>query len=202
MERKKVPGAELVSPLTGQKQDSALNNANETNPENFRTLAVDLAGRQLTALEARWAKFFDLLNVNWVLGWPLTFWLPFNGSSLGDYPHGFPTQRGLWVAVSEFAPNDEMCARLRDLAARSGHWTHLLVGEPQPGFEVWSWRQSDCINIDGRHGVADFEQCWEYPWVGGTSFDLDFAINTVGASGPSRISVQRAFQLMQWETAA
>ena len=90
-------------------------------------------------------------------------------------------ERGLWVAVSACVPDNAMHDRLRDLAARSGHWVHLLVGEPQPGFEVWSWRQSEHINIDGKHGVADIATDWlNYDWSKGSAFDVDFAAHTVG----------------------
>jgi hypothetical protein len=141
----------------------------------------------------RWARFFNLLNVPWMAGWPLPFWLPFNGSCPGDYPRGFPDLKGLWVGVSEFAPSDEMRARLRLVAAVSGHWTHLLVGEPQPGFEVWSWRISERGNIDGRCRVADLELTWENH-RNFSCFDIDFSFNTVPGGSTD---VRNAFRAME-----
>ena len=190
MEREIKP--QRPGPGAAEGKNKPDSNEKTYNPKPPEKLAVVLS----TPLEARWAKFFDLLNVPWVLGWPLPFWLPFDGSSLGDYPRGFPTQKGLWVAVGEFSPSDEMRQRCRDVAARSGHWTHFLVGNPQPGFEVWSWRVSERINVDGRCEVSDFEKCWNPPWVGGSIFDVDFFVHTVPGTSSD---VCAAFQTMQWE---
>jgi hypothetical protein len=93
-----------------------------------------------------------------------------------------------------------MCQRLYDLAGRSGHWVHLLVGEPQPGFHVWSWRQSERLNVIGKHGIANIETCWlEYDWSKGSIFDVDFAAHTIGLDGPHSSGVARAFRAIAME---
>jgi hypothetical protein len=70
-------------------------------------------------LERHWAKFFDLLQVDWVYSpRESAFWLKFAFQN-GGYARGIPAERGLWVAVSEFAPSDEMYARLHKLARQS-----------------------------------------------------------------------------------
>jgi hypothetical protein len=105
------------------------------------SLSVVLNEPSPSALEVRWGRFFSLLRVRSTydpteyhseLGQPLPFFLAF--SSGGHYAQGIPSERGLWVAVSASAPDRAMYERLRDLARQSGHWVHLLVGEPQPGF--------------------------------------------------------------------
>jgi hypothetical protein len=166
--------------------DNDTYNANASLP-----LASQLCGRFPTRLETRWARFFDLLQIPWMEGWPLPFWLPFDGD--WEYPRGFPNRKGLWVGVSEFPPNDEMRARCRAVAQYTGHWTHLLVGEPQPGFEVYSWRISERgINIDGRYGVADLELTWEN-FDNFSCFDIDFSFNTVPGGSTD---VRNAFAMM------
>jgi hypothetical protein len=188
----KRPGS--VPPLHRPKMPATTADGVSLNWSNGGSLPLELGEQQLTLLEARWARFFDLLQVRWESGWPLPFWLPFTFQS--EYARGFPPERGLWVGVSEFAPNDEMCQRYRDVALQSGHWTHLLVGQPQPGFQVWSWRLGDGRNIDGRYGVADVELTWENQ-DNFSCFDIDFTFNTI----PSGIAVQKAFRAMREEAA-
>jgi hypothetical protein len=131
------------------------------------------------------------------LGRPLPFWLAFTEGMQCHYKAGFPEERGLWVAISASEPDAATMLRLRNLASQSNHWTHLLVGEPQPGFGVWSWRLSQRVTIDGRYGVADLELSWMCPENFLTipegccaSFDTDFN-RTVGHDSPT--AVERAF---------
>jgi hypothetical protein len=183
MEREKMPGLG-VQPQT---EPPKYYHADTYNTESPRTLAVGLS----TPLEARWARFFDLLGVPWVPGWPLRFWLPFDGSEPGDYPRGFPNLKGLWVGVGEFPPSDEMRAQLREVARVSGHWCHLLIGPPRPGFEVWSWRLGDGRNIDGERGIADLVLTDDnQDSFCCNCFNVDFAINTVPSGG----NVRRALE--------
>jgi hypothetical protein len=168
--------------------------ANTYNATASQNLAVVLGEWKPTSLERRWARFFDLLQIPWTSGWPLPFWLPFDGG--WEYPGGFPNVKGLWVGVSEFPPSDEMRQIFREVAHKSGHWVHLLVGEPQPGFEVYSWRKSHRLDIDGQYGVADLELTWEN-FDNFSCFDIDFSFNTV--PGTSR-NVRNAFLAMQLES--
>jgi hypothetical protein len=158
-----------------------------------------------TALEARWARFFDLLQVRWIynlridqLGPGLPFWLAFQEGIQSHYKAGFPEERGLWVAISASEPDAALKLRLRNLASQSNHWVHLLVGEPRPGFGVWSWRLSRQITIDGRHNVADFDLYHAgSPVTAG--FVIDFAFNTIGGAGGDygdRPFIERAFAAM------
>jgi hypothetical protein len=158
-----------------------------------------------TELEARWARFFDLLRVRWVfnpridqLGRALPFWLAFTEEIQSHYRQGIPEERGLWVAISPSEPDAATKLRCRNLASQSNHWVHLLVGEPQPGFCVWSWRLSQRITIDGRHNVADFELYHAgSPKTAG--FVVDFAFNTIDCDGGDdgdRPFIERAFQAM------
>jgi hypothetical protein len=161
--------------------------------------------RAATALEAKWAQFFDLLNVKWEynlridqLGPRLPFWLPFREGIQSHYKQGYPEERGLWVAVSAIEPDAATKLKCRNLASQSDHWVHLLVGEPRPSFGVWSWRLSQRITIDGRHNVADFELYHAgSPTTAG--FVVDFAFNTIGCDGGDdgdRPFIERAFEAM------
>jgi hypothetical protein len=158
-----------------------------------------------TALEAHWARFFDLLHIRWShnlridqLGRPLPFWLPFREEIQSVYEAGYPAERGLWVAISASEPDAALKLRLRNLASQSDHWVHLLVGEPQPGFQVWSWRLSQRITIDARQSVADFELYHDVsPMTAG--FVVDFAFNTIGCDEGDhgdRPFIERAFAAM------
>jgi hypothetical protein len=160
-----------------------------------------------TPLEARWARFFDLLQVRWAynpridqLGKPLPFWLAFAEGMQCHYKAGFPEERGMWMAISASEPDAATKLRLRNLASVSQHWVHLLVGEPQPGFGVWSWRLSRHTTIDGRYGVADLQLNWmcpeNFPTVPegcSAAFDTDFN-RTIGRDGHT--TIERAFQAM------
>jgi hypothetical protein len=158
-----------------------------------------------TEIEARWARFFDLLRVRWVynpridqLGRALPFWLAFTEEIQSHYQEGFPEERGLWVAISATAPDATTKLRLRNLASQSNHWVHLLVGEPRPGFGIWSWRLSRRGTIDGEHDVADFELYHAgSPKTAG--FVVDFAFNTISCDGGDdgdRPFIERAFEAM------
>jgi hypothetical protein len=167
-------------------------------------LGVDLPTRYRNAtfptpLEARWAEFFDLLKICWEynpridqLGRPLPFWLAFSEWAQCYYPAGYPEERGMWVDISPTEPDPALKLRLRNLASQSDHWTYLIIGAPQPRFEVWSWRLSKGITIDGRHELADLKSNWmrieDY-----TSFTTDFAFNTIGGD---HTTVERAFLAM------
>jgi hypothetical protein len=126
------------------------------------------------------------------LGDPLPFWLAFAESAQCHYPAGYPQERGLWVAISASEPDAALKLRLRNLASQSDHWVHLLVGEPQPLLQVWSWRLSQHTTIDGRHEVADLASNWMRE-ENFTSFTTDFAFNTIGGD---HTTVERAFAAM------
>ena len=106
--------------------------------------------RFASALEARWASFFGALDVRWSYRPKLylpegvsfqyieplpQFWLAFVTDAQVPYNEAIPRERGLWVGVSPVPPDAETKERYRLLAQRSGHWVHLLVGEPADGFQ-------------------------------------------------------------------
>lgn len=85
-------------------------------------------------LEARWAIFFDRLGIEWQyeregydlgeLGYYLPdFWLPYT-------MWGLPAQSGYFVEIKGQEPTAEEIAKLKALAAGTGHSSWLFAGEP------------------------------------------------------------------------
>lgn len=104
-------------------------------PSQIRAIETRYKGyRFRSRLEARWAIYFDALEVAWeyepegfVLpngDWYLPdFWLPFE--PWGDYEVA-----GLWLEIKPKPLNEDEISRLEMLATSTGHHAFALVGSP------------------------------------------------------------------------
>ena len=102
-------------------------------------------------LEARWAKFFDILGIKWVYEpegfkhrdtWYLPdFWVKYPDEDQYPYPIGKPPERGVYVEIKGQQPTKAELDKCFLLAKYSHHWVIMIAGSCGVGeFEGYSWR--------------------------------------------------------------
>lgn len=90
-------------------------------------------------LEARWAVFFDKLDIAWEYekegydlgetGWYLPdFWLPFYGNDRRGYPQH--RNSGYWVEIKGAEPTQTEQNKVLALAKQGPHVIWLFIGDP------------------------------------------------------------------------
>jgi len=110
-------------------------------------------------LEARWAIFLDTLGIEWQyeregydlgeLGWYLPdFWLPWNG--YGQFPQG-----GYFLEIKGQEPTFEELAKLKALAAGTGHTAILLAGEPGK-YKRYEANRAGYFSVGDPQEIAQF----------------------------------------------
>lgn len=109
---------------------------------NIKAIETSYKGHRFRSrLEARWAIFFDALEIPWEYekeGYALPsgpylpdFWLPYNCGQPGC---------GHWVEIKPCDPSPLEMKKLADLARLTGHRAYCFCGQPWPGehrIHIW-----------------------------------------------------------------
>ena len=99
-------------------------------------------------LEARWAVFFDAMDVAYAYepegysvggsGYLPDFWIPIQHPDHSHYPSA-----GYWLEIKPIPLTPDQHEKCKVLAARTGHYTCILAGQPWPGeFLQQKWSPS------------------------------------------------------------